>query len=179
MSANFAESPASASLWEKVRAIAVEVGVELFDIDFPSELDGGRGGVLRIYITRPADTTRGVSAAEGDERRPGVSLEDCALVSKKLLDIDEQEGIIPDNCTLEVSSPGINRRLRRPDHFRGAVGERIKVKCRVPGAGSKVVTGTLQAVNGDSLEITPEDVKDGRATIAISEIKEARVDFKF
>jgi ribosome maturation factor RimP len=177
MSANVAASSSGSSVWERVRRVAEEVGVELFDIDFPSE-GGGHSGVLRVYIMRTKPSETPVEGIEGDDRRPGVSLEDCARVSKKLIDIDEQEGIIPDNCSLEVSSPGINRRLRLPDHFRGAVGERVKVKYRDAAAGMKVITGILKAVSGDKLEIAGEE-KSGEVVVDLAEVKEARVDFRF
>ena len=127
--------PVSGSLWEAISKIAAEEGVTLFDMDLPGGGEGGHGGVLRVYIFRPKDSLslpKGSELdpivepqAEGDEehpRRTGVSFEDCTRVAKRILDVDEQEGIIPEGCLLEVSSPGINRRLRRAEHFGGAVG---------------------------------------------------------
>jgi ribosome maturation factor RimP len=95
------------------------------------------------------------------------------------LDLDEQQEIIPGNCTLEVSSPGINRKLRLPDHFSGAVGERVKVKFRSGEAGSTVVVnGVIREASLESIRLQPEG-KEESVQIPLDQIKEARVDFKF
>ena len=176
---------ASSSLWDAIRQIAVEEGVELFDLDMPGS---SGGGVLRVYITRQ-NTSAGaaevqpaeISPNEGDESSPqrtGVSFEDCTRVSKRILDVDEETGLIPEGCLLEVSSPGINRRLRRAEHFEGAVGERVRVKYRGADSAYRVVTGTLKEAHGDSITIEAEE---GREIVScrLGDVKEARVDFKF
>ena len=81
---------------------------------------------------------------------------------------------------LEVSSPGVNRRLRLPQHFPGAVGERVRVKFRSEGNVYRVVTGVLFAVDGDVLFVNDEQSKQKEPIrVSLSDIKEARVDFKF
>lgn len=169
------------TLWETIAEVAKTEGVELFDIDFPG--DSSRGGVVRVYITRtpPSEGTGSdESAPDGESKsRNGVQFDDCVRVCKKLLDIDEHEAFIPDTCTLEVSSPGINRRLRLPQHFVGAVGERVRVKYKnLVTNTNQVVLGTLRAVTGDSLQIESEE-GSGVVTCDVGEIKDARVDFKF
>lgn len=171
------------SMWETIRAAAVAEGVDLFDVDLPS--DARRGGVLRVYITRPAgkvvaqevNTEGGEGAAEGG--RGGVTFEDCVRVSKRLLDIDERDGLIPDTCTLEVSSPGVNRRLRLPEHFAGAVGERVRVKFRDPATSvTQVVLGELKSVS-DGVGVIVSEATKQEVSFDVREVKEARVDFKF
>ena len=172
------------SLWDTIRAVALEEGVELFDIEVPS--DTRRGGVLRVYISKQASEVQASEASEANEAndgevptRGGVSFEDCVRVSKRLLDIDEQQELIPQNCTLEVSSPGINRKLRLPEHFAGAVGERVRVKFRDPETGATLVMhGHIRG--SDERAITVEnEAKKGEVKIALQDVKEARVDFKF
>ena len=108
--------------------------------------------------------------------------EECVRVSKRLLDIDESDGLIPDNCLLEVSSPGVNRRLRRVEHFEGAIGERVRVKFRGENNSgdktSQTVTGLLRSVIGETLEIDGEE-KSGAVSVSLCDVKEARIDFKF
>ena len=176
----------SGSLWDAIREVVESEGVQLFDIDLPAQ----GGGSLRVYITKPAAAGPKVEASqtgEGDsaEGRGGISFEECVRVSKRLLDIDENEAFIPENCLLEVSSPGINRRLRRPEHFSGAVGERVKVKFRNAETGATlVVTGIVESVDGDLVSLRSEDNKSGDykgeiVSIRLSDVKEAKVDFVF
>lgn len=173
-----AEGIESAPLWRTIEAVAKEEGVELFDIDFPR--DGGasgRSGVVRVYITKRAGP---VETASDDESggRGGVTFEDCVRVTKKLLDLDEKEPFVPESCVLEVSSPGINRTLRLPEHFEGAVGERVRIKFRSTDGTYHVVTGTLSASRGDEIEVSGEGMKE-EIRVSLPDIKEARVDFKF
>lgn len=183
----------SSSLWDAIRQIAVEQGVELFDLDMPGSAGGG---VLRVYITRQkppagaAEESPGGAAevqsaeappteeAEGSPQRTGVSFEDCTRVSKRILDVDEETGLIPEGCLLEVSSPGVNRRLRRAEHFEGAVGERVRVKYRGSDSVYRVVTGMLKEARGDSMMIEAEEGKE-MVSCRLGDVKEARVDFKF
>jgi ribosome maturation factor RimP len=171
------------SLWDIVRGVAADEGVELFDIDAPSE--AGRGGVLRVFITRERTEAQKkateIIEADADDMvdRGGISFEDCVRVSKRLLDIDEKEPLIPENCTLEVSSPGINRRLRRPEHFAGAVGERVRVKFRDQTTGvTQVLCGRVVEASDRGFALEGEAKKE-RISIGFNELKEARVDFKF
>ncbi len=182
------------SLWSVIHAVALEEGVELFDIDMPGEGGESEGrGLLRVYITR--DRSKDAQSVEpaapisedgtvlpAEVLRTGVLFEECVRVSKRLLDIDESDGLIPDNCLLEVSSPGVNRRLRRVEHFEGAIGERVRVKFRGENNSgdktSQTVTGLLRSVIGETLEIDGEE-KSGAVSVSLCDVKEARIDFKF
>jgi ribosome maturation factor RimP len=166
------------ALWDTIRAVALEEGVDLFDIELPA--DTRRGGVLRVYITKTASEEKSAEAVDGDgAARSGISFEDCVRVSKRLLDIDEQQELIPQNCTLEVSSPGINRKLRLPAHFAGAVGERVRVKFRDPETGATLVMHGHIRGSDDRTVTVENEAKKGDVTIAFQDVKEARVDFKF
>ena len=185
------------SLWARIEQVAQEEGVELFDLDLPS--DTARGGVLKVYITKGGAAQAGTSLVSGVDtfaaedinesetkvteepvvRRTGISFEDCVRVSKRILDIDEQQEIIPANCTLEVSSPGINRKLRLLQHFSGALGERVKVKYRDLTTGAThVVSGHVRRVDGEAILLENEAKKE-EVLVSYAEIRDARVDFKF
>jgi ribosome maturation factor RimP len=173
-----AEGIENTPMWSMITEVAVSEGVELFDIEFPR--DGGasgRSGVVRVYITKAAIPE---DSEESPERRSSVTFEDCVRVTKRLLDIDEQNAFVPASCVLEVSSPGINRILRLPVHFDGAVGERVRLKFRNAQGSYQVVTGQLRAVTDGVLEVEVEEKKlKETLSIPLAEVKEARVDFKF
>src|SRR5919204_5455512 len=101
---------------EQVRSIATRVaasyGLEIFDVQFRRE---GRGMVLRVQVDRPGP------AATAEE---SVSVEDCAHVSRDLSAILDVEDVVPGAYTLEVSSPGLDRPLRREDDYRRFAGRR-------------------------------------------------------
>jgi ribosome maturation factor RimP len=174
------------SLWKTVEQVALEEGVVLFDLELPS--DTRRGGALKVFITRPVADGSNPQEREGeresagnaeDGARGGISFEDCVRVSKRILDLDEQSELIPGNCTLEVSSPGINRKLRLPEHFKGAVGERVKVKFKNDESGATVVVnGYIRDASSDSVRVEAESGKES-FQIPLRNLKEARVDFKF
>lgn len=175
-----AEGVESTPMWSMITEVAQSEGVELFDIEFPR--DGGasgRSGVVRVYITKSSDAVA-EGSEESSERRNSVTFDDCVRVTKRLLDIDEQSAFVPASCVLEVSSPGINRTLRLPLHFSGAVGERVRMKFRNTEGAYQVVTGLLQSCNNGVLEIEAEDKKQKeKLLIRLNDVKEARVDFKF
>lgn len=155
-------------LVEIVQPVVSELGLKIFDIDLPS----AQSGVLRIFICSPDQFKK-------DVETPGVvNLEDCARVSSKLSMLEGFEALIPEGTTLEVSSPGVNRRLKRVEHFEEAVGEHVKVKyC---GAGNAVLAlkGIVQNFDGSSLGVK-EDKSGELRIIPFADIVSARVDFLF
>jgi ribosome maturation factor RimP len=86
--------------------------------------------------------------------------------------------MIPGSYVLEVSSPGINRKLTRPEHFAGAVGERVKLVVEEPGAERCSMKGVILSCRDGQVELQDEESK-GPMQVAISAIKRAQVDFEF
>jgi ribosome maturation factor RimP len=116
---------------ERVREIAAQVGassgVEVVEVDMR-----GSGGsrMLRVFIDKPG----------------GVTHEDCANVSRELSTILDVEDAVPGGSyVLEVSSPGLDRKLSRPADFERFTGSRIKLTTRTPVNGSKHFEGRLQS----------------------------------
>lgn len=86
------------------------LGYELADLEVAT-------GLVRLYIDKPADET-------------GIGLEDCETVSRQVSALLDVEDPIPGDYNLEVSSPGLNRRLVKPEHFERFAGSRVKVKLK-------------------------------------------------
>ena len=143
------------------------LGFELVDIEFARE---GRGGVLRIYIDRGA--AGGGGAAGGERAESGITVDDCATVSHAVSQVLEIEDPIKGHYTLEVSSPGFDRILRKRAHFERFVGERICAELKVPLDGRRRFVGVLKSIVGDTIVVEV----DGHATeLPIERIQKARL----
>jgi ribosome maturation factor RimP len=142
------------------------LGFELIEVEFAQS---GRGGVLRIFIDRPA-----VEAANGGaaELASGVTVDDCATVSHAVSEVLEIEDPIKGHYSLEVSSPGFDRVLRKRAHFERFVGERIFAELKLPIDGRRRFVGKLKSIEDDSIVIEV----DGRAhDLPLERIQKARL----
>ena len=159
----------SSDVVEQVRALAGRVagsyGLEVFDVQFRRE---GRGLVLRVQIDRPGP------AATAEE---SVSVADCAHVSRELSAMLDVEDVVPDAYTLEVSSPGLDRPLRRPDDYRRFAGRRAKLVMREPVDGQKYFKGRLGGLDQDAVLIDAEDGRRHRVPIGV--ITRANLEVEF
>jgi len=154
---------------EKVRAIAERVatgyGLEIFDVQFRREAPGM---VLRVQIDRP-----GPASTEEDS----VSVHDCANVSRELSALFDVEDVVPTAYTLEVSSPGLDRPLRRPDDYRRFTGRLAKVVMREQVDGQGFFRGRLAGVEGQHVVI---DADDGRThRVPLDAITRANLEVEF
>lgn len=143
-----------------VEAVLVAHGLELYDL----ELTGPhRSRSLRVLVDRPE----------------GVDLETIATVSEALsraLDTDPAVApTLPDRYTLEVSSPGLERRLRRPDHYRKAVGSTVSVKTSTGDAGLRR-RGRLTGADDDGIDV---EFDTGAEHLAYGDIAQARTVFEW
>src|SRR5688500_17982505 len=98
------------------------LGYELTDLELRI---GGRDGVVRIFIDRPE----------------GVGLADCETVSRQIGAVLDAEDPVPGHYVLEVSSPGLDRKLTKPAHFRRFVDRDVRVKVRFPVDGRRNFRG--------------------------------------
>lgn len=135
---------------EQVREIAERVGassgLEIVEVEMRG---GGNKRMLRIVIDRPAANGGGASG--------GVTHEDCANLSREVGTILDVEDVIPGGSyVLEVSSPGLDRRLSRPAEFQRFVGSRMKLTTREAIDGNRHFDGCL------------ESFQDGRLTLVLS-----------
>ena len=124
--------------------------VELVDL----EVRGGPTGTLTLFVDRPG----------------GIDLELCATVSQALEDVRE-------TYALEVSSPGLNRRLRKPAHFAAAVGRDVAVKLAQAQDGRSNFRGVLAEAGKATITL---DLADGdRVTLPLTAIAKAHVVYNF
>jgi ribosome maturation factor RimP len=113
------------------------------------------------------------------DREGGIDLDGLAQASSALSAALDELDPFPGRYTLEVSSPGLERRLRTPAHYARAVGETVTVRTQ-PGAGpARRLTGTLVAADREGFSIEGADVPDGRATLRFDEVERARTVFEW
>jgi len=155
---------------EQVRDVAVRVagtyGLEIFDVQFRREASGM---VLRVQIDRPGP------AGTAEE---SVSVDDCARVSRDLSAVLDVEDLVATAYTLEVSSPGLDRPLRRADDYERFAGRRAKIVMREPVDGQTFFKGRLAGTDGNHGVLIDGD--DGRRhRIPIGIITRAQLEVEF
>jgi ribosome maturation factor RimP len=154
---------------DRIRAIAERVaascGLEVFDVQFRREAPGM---VLRIQIDRPGP------AATAEE---SVSVEDCANVSRDLSAILDVEDVVPTAYTLEVSSPGLDRPLRRADDYARFAGRRARLVMRMKVDGQTFFLGRLAGLDGDVVLLDGDDHKRHRLPLGAVTRANLEVDF--
>jgi ribosome maturation factor RimP len=125
------------------------LGFELVDFELSRS-----GGMIRVFI----------------DRAGGVSVDDCAIVSNHLTRLFAVEGI--DYSRLEVSSPGLDRPLRRAKDFRRFAGERVQVRMRVPVDGRKNFVGVLRGASEAQVEL---EVDGALLSLNLAQLDKARL----
>jgi ribosome maturation factor RimP len=146
--------------WDRIRRLIEEVvegqGYELVE----AEIKGaGNNAVLRIFIDKPA----------------GISHHDCELVTEQVGTVLDVEDLIPSSYTLEVSSPGLERKLVKESDYTRFDGKLARIQTRIPLNQQKVFRGRLRGLqNGKvQLELPKGDVFE----IPLDVIREARLEF--
>ena len=155
------------SICEQVGKIAQPIldskHLELVDIEF---VRLGQDGILRLFIDKDG----------------GIALDDCADVSHELSAILDVEEIITSNYTLEVSSPGLDRPLKKPEDYQRYAGRLIKVRTYdqvLDDSGNKRKTflGTLEGLVDGSIRMK---LKEGQsASIPLDRVAKANLEFEF
>jgi ribosome maturation factor RimP len=125
------------------------LGYEIVDLELPRN-----GGLIRLFI----------------DRRGGVNVDDCVAVSNHLTRLFAVEEV--DYGRLEVSSPGLDRRLRQPKDFRQFEGERAQVRMRVPIQGRKNFVGIVKGVSETQLNL---EVDGAMVLLDLAQVEKARL----
>jgi ribosome maturation factor RimP len=146
-----------AGLAERVRALVEPLlaaqGLEVFDVEHA-------GAQIRVTVERPG----------------GVDLDALSAATRTVSHALDDLDPIPGRYTLEVSSPGLERTLRTPAHFAGAIGETVKVKTLPTTEGERRVTGELLAADDDGIAV---HTTDGDRHLRYDEIERARTVFEW
>ena len=129
------------------------LGYELADLEVRL---GGRNGLVRVFIDRP----------------DGIGLDDCEKVSLAVSALLDVEDPLPGNYSLEVSSPGLDRKLTKVEHFHRFTGETVKVSLRFPKEGRRRFRGKLLSVDDENIVV---EVDGESHSLALSMIDTARL----
>lgn len=146
--------------------ILQEMGMELVDLEFKRE---GRSWLLRFYI----------------DKEGGVTLDDCADFSREIDTVLEIEDLIAASYRLEVSSPGLDRPLKKPEDYQRFAGRLVKVKtCEridpdARGHLRKTFVGELLGLERGMVRIRQNDRKGGVAEIPLEGIEKANLEYDF
>ena len=144
---------------DRVREIAERVaassGLEVVEVEF---LGGGKARMLRVFLDKPAaggglssGSTEGIAH---DARHEGVTHEDCANFSREFGTVLDVEDAVPGGAyTLEVSSPGLDRKLTKASDFARFVGSRVKLMTRQPIDHNRHFEGRLESFENDRLTL--------------------------
>ena len=135
-----------------LRPMLSSLGLELYDVEFSA-------GTLNVVVNRAG----------------GVDLESLTKANRTISEWLDANDPIAGRFTLDVSSPGLERRLRTPAHFSSAVGELVTLRELRDGEPTRRLEGTLVSVDGSSLTIDDNDI--GKVTVALDAIERARTVF--
>lgn len=148
---------------ELVLPVAAPLGIEVVAVEF---VGAGRSRILRIYLDKDG----------------GVTLDDCADVSRELSALLDVEDFIPGRYNLEVSSPGLDRPLKKISDFQRFSGQEAVVRTRVPhedGAGGSRRTfhGVIRGVEGESVLL--DSLEGPVISIPLQNISKAHLKYQF
>ena len=141
--------------WEAMAPHLMEQGYELVELEYGRQ---GGTGVLRFFI---------------DKAGGGITLDDCTAASQLLSPLLDRFDLISERYLLEVSSPGIDRPIRKPEDFLRFVGEPIRLRSNTPVEGRGQFKGVLTGFK-DGLILMDCDGKT--CTVHIENVKSARLD---
>jgi ribosome maturation factor RimP len=146
---------------ELLEPIVAGEGLELLEVEFVREHEGW---VLRLFIDKPGGR---------------VGLDECSQVSRAVDTVLDVEDLVPHEYNLEVSSPGVNRPLKKPTHYERVKGQKVKVKTFGPigEPPRKNFTGTLTEVAADAISVDVEGA--GNFRIPFKDIAKANLEFEF
>jgi ribosome maturation factor RimP len=145
--------------WDRVGQLVGQVvenlGYEVVEVEFKG---AGKSSVLRIFI----------------DRADGISHRDCELVSEQVGTVLDVEDLIPSSYTLEVSSPGLDRRLVKESDYTRFDGKLARIQTRIPLNQQRVFRGRLQGLHGGKVRL--ELQKGHLLDIPLDVIHEARLE---
>lgn len=165
--------PRNEAIIEKVREIAERVGasegIEIVEVELAG---AGAARVLRIYIDKPGSGPAGLNTPQG------VTHADCEFISQQVGTILDVEDVVPgDHYTLEVSSPGVERKLTKPAEFERFVGQKVKVVLRQPVENQKRWVGALKSFSQGMITLEPAPGKS--VAFPLEQVEKANLKFEW
>ncbi len=133
-------------------------GIELVDLEYKKS---GPKWFLRVFI----------------DKKGGVSLDDCEKVSKHISQVLDVEDIIPHTYTLEVSSPGLDRPMKKIEDYQREKGKLVRINTFGPINNQKIFIGRILDIESGNVKI--EEEKLGQMEIPLSNIAKARLEVEF
>jgi ribosome maturation factor RimP len=151
------------TLQERITAIAERAaareGLEVWNVDV---LGAGRSRLVRIFIDKP----------------DGVTLADCELMSQQVGTVLDVEDVVPDqHYHLEVSSPGVERRLFKPEHFARFAGQKARIALREPFENQRRWEGILAGVEEGTILL--ETASGASMRFSLDQIEKANLKFEW
>lgn len=137
-----------------LRLILSNLGLDLYDLELAK-------GTLSVTVTK-----------EG-----GIDLELLTKANRTISEWLDANDPIPGHYTLDVASPGLERRLRTPEHYASTVGEVVTLRERREGEPTRRLEGTV--ISTDANSVTLEDAEHGSITVAFEHVERARTVFKW
>ena len=148
-----------------IQPLLEDLGCELVDLEYQREQ---RGWVLRFFLDKVG----------------GINLDDCAMASREISSLLDVENVITTAYSLEVSSPGIERPLKKPEDFKRFSGQLAKIKTLdsidpdASGKNRKTFIGTLSGLEGDEILLILKNTTDA-IRIPLQQIDKANLKYEF
>ena len=152
-----AENSVIDSIHSIAGTLTAEKGMELVDVEFRKE---GVGQVLRLFI----------------DKNGGVTVDDCALISRELSTLLDINDVIEQKYVLEVSSPGLRRPLKKIEDFKRFEGKLVLIKTNEPIDNRKVFKGYLKDTNDKGIDM---DIDGSIYSLSFNQIKKANLEIDF
>jgi ribosome maturation factor RimP len=129
------------------------LGLNVWGVEYLAQ---GKRSLLRVFIDSP----------------DGVTIDDCERVSRQVSDLLDVEEVLAATYTLEVSSPGMDRLLFKPQQFAESIGETVDVRLNYPFEGRRRIVGALTSLENDEVVV---QVEDSEYLIPLSNVQRARI----
>ena len=143
---------------EGATPIAAEVGCYIYDVEYVKE---GGAKYLRIYA---------------DKEDGGISLDECEVINRAMCVFMDEKDPIKENYILEVSSPGVERKLRTAEHFQKYIGRTVDIGLYKAIDGSKTISGELKAYADEVITV---EAGDSEIQLPVNETTFVKLHFDF
>jgi ribosome maturation factor RimP len=141
-----------------IEPVVLDLGFELVQVEY---VQAYGSWVLRLYIDKPG----------------GITIEEITRVSRETSTLLDVEDFMPKRYSLEVSSPGLDRPLVKPEHFLAEIGKLAQIKTKAPVDGRKKFKGVIESFADG--QVTVKDNEDNIFIIDIENIDKARLEIVF